>query len=1068
MKSKTNSFDKLFCLEETSPPLYFRSCDEIDEFAGNVPYSHLMRRAWETMALDGIFCIDRKPTIYFKKVQTIIPEEIKKLHRLLWNQGIATLLVIISREEVHVYSGLAYPAKKDDKDTATNERLVQLMDMTTHVLELNLFIERVETGQIYKDRKECFQTGNNVDRFLLDNLAKTRDQLVECSKPLDDKRVIYKRIHSLLGRLIFTCYLIDREIINGAQFAAVGAPELCNMADLLNKHEPETAKKVLYALFELLQNHFNGSMFDANIADEWLDITPVHIDILKRFINGEEAGTNQLTFDFWVYDFSIIPIETISAIYEDFLKAESFDEQLDEQREKGAYYTPKHLAEMVVDVAVEGWDSLLGKRYLDPSCGSGIFLVIIFNRLAEEWRRKNPKATNIERAKELLNIIQTHLCGVDVNVTACRITCFSLYLALLDQLNPKDIHELKEKHGTVLTKLLALKSDNYTTTKLPVIFEGNFFDADIPLHGVFDLVIGNPPWVGRNQEPDLIVTDWCLSKKNPYYEIAPNKRTDRLAFFLPQKQVAHAFMWKAPLHTQINGRICLLLPAKVIFNKTDIFQAGWFNQFKVDTVIQLSDLRRILFENAINPAIIVKYTSAKPVIDNYIVNYETPKANNEDPRRGVVTILSDDRKQITLREIIKYSKEKMASLLWKKHFWATDRDNELIDKLLGLPKLGELFELERWVGCQGFQPFKEETYLKRPKKYGEPEEAWWQEDCLYLNASASSFDFALLQSDCELIGNRYKQLHRSRLQQKQIYTPPMVLANKGFTKMAFCDFPVIFQDAIYSISGPSRDLNLLIFLSIVLKSDLAKYFQFHTSSSLGIERDQVHPNEFKRLPFLLPESTQNHKQSEAIIVKAAEIFGQTKQKMEGGCIGHETIIACVHAELQPLVYEYYDVSEHEQILIDDTVNIFSKSVMPTLNKYTPTLSISSVGQRASYADLLCDTLNLWAQGGNLRVRAACKVSSRLGMGVLTLHKCKEAIPYEESSTANNLQDSLRRIKKSLREDQGHFSYMRGLKIFEKDELHLVKPLALRNWTKTAALNDADEIVAAILSAGGKA
>lgn len=1064
MKTKANSFDQLFCLEESSPPIYFRSSEEIDDFAGNIPYSHLMRRAWETMVLDGIFCIDRKPTVYFKKVNNISTEEVKRLHLLLWNQGIATLLVLISESNVRVYSALAYPAKRDEPIDST-ERLVEILDVTAHALEMRQFISRVETGQIYQDKKECFQTGNNVDRFLLDNLARTRDQLVESSSPLIDKNLIYKRIHSLLGRLIFTCYLIDRKIINGAQFAAAGAPNVSNIRDLLNTLEPESAKKVLYALFDLLQKHFNGSMFDANIAEEWLDIAPIHIDILRKFINGEEPGTNQLTFDFWVYDFSVIPIETISAIYEDFLKAENQDRQLDEQREKGAYYTPKHLAEMVIDVAVEGWDSLLGKRFLDPSCGSGIFLVIIFNRLAEEWRRKNPEATNIERAKALLEIIQTHICGVDVNVTACRITCFSLYLALLDQLNPKDIHELKEKHGTILTKLLALKQDNYTTTELPVIFEGNFFDSDIPFSGAFDLVIGNPPWVGRNQGPDLVATEWCLSNNNPYCEIAPKKRVDRLAFFLPQKQIAHAFMWKTPLHAHRDGRICLLLPAKVIFNKTDIFQAGWFNRFKVETVIQLSDLRRILFENAINPAIIVKYTSTKPEDDNYAINYETPKASKDDPRRGIVTLLPGDRKQISLKEIVAFSKANTASLLWKKYFWATDRDNELIDKLLNLTTLGNLLE-NRWVDGQGFQPFIQENYKKNPKQYGEPKNAWWNARQLYLDASTTDFDFALFKQNCEVIGDRYKLLRRSP--SEKIFASPTVLINKGFTKAAFCDFPVIFQDAIYSITGPPEDSDLLIFLSILLKSNLAKYFQFHTSSSLGIERDQVHPNEYKRLPFPLPEATHSPKKSQAIIAKTAEIFQHTKLQLENTCIGHETIIASARAELQPLIYDYYDITEQEQILIDDTVKIFRRSVMPTANKYIPTLSGSRREQRAEYANLLCNTLNLWAHSSKLRVRAVCNVSSRLGLGILTLHKCNDAAPYEEFSTSNDLQESLRRIKRLLRKDQGHFSYLLDLKIFERNELHLVKPLALRHWTKTAALNDADEIASAILSAGREA
>ena len=88
----------------------------------------------------------------------------------------------------------------------------------------------------------------------------------------------------------------------------------------------------------------------------------------------------------------------------------------------------------VSDVALAKTSSLLDQRYLDPACGSGIFLVGLFNRIAEEWKQANPEARNDRRARELRKILCSSLAGVDKNPTACRITAFSLYLAYLDQL----------------------------------------------------------------------------------------------------------------------------------------------------------------------------------------------------------------------------------------------------------------------------------------------------------------------------------------------------------------------------------------------------------------------------------------------------------------------------------------------------------------------------------------------------------------------------------------------------------------------------------------------------------
>ncbi len=49
--------------------------------------------------------------------------------------------------------------------------------------------------------------------------------------------------------------------------------------------------------------------------------------------------------EIWPYDFGAIPIEAISAIYERFLKT---SEKLD-----GAFYTPRFLAELVLDVPLQ-------------------------------------------------------------------------------------------------------------------------------------------------------------------------------------------------------------------------------------------------------------------------------------------------------------------------------------------------------------------------------------------------------------------------------------------------------------------------------------------------------------------------------------------------------------------------------------------------------------------------------------------------------------------------------------------------------------------------------------------
>jgi hypothetical protein len=64
--------------------------------------------------------------------------------------------------------------------------------------------------------------------------------------------------------------------------------------------------------------------------------------------------------------------------------------------------------------------------------------------MAEEWRIQNPKAKIKTRLNAFRNFLTENLYGVDISQTSALITCFSLYLAFLDQMESKDIDELQK------------------------------------------------------------------------------------------------------------------------------------------------------------------------------------------------------------------------------------------------------------------------------------------------------------------------------------------------------------------------------------------------------------------------------------------------------------------------------------------------------------------------------------------------------------------------------------------------------------------------------------------------
>jgi len=1036
-------------LADKGAPEFFKSLTELQETQSVVAQAHVMRRAWEDFGLDGILYQDKSPYIYFKEVASINHDELKTLHRRLWNQGIAPFLVVISPEDFYVYSGLALPAKTDE-DIDTNERLVAVLSRTVDALELRQFYRSLQFGEIFRAKPKSFNPELRVDRYLLKNLEAARENLL---KPVAGTKLDIKVVHALLWRVIFISYLTDRRIIDSGYFEEIGADNTANLSQLLENFSNSESLSLLYSLFERLKRDFNGDLFGGDLLAEKQNIRDSHIEVLAAFLRGDDISIGQISLGFWVYDFSVIPIETISGIYERFLEAEDPYKK----RKSGAYYTPRFLAEIVLDIALERFDSLLDKRFLDPACGSGIFLVSLFNRIAEEWLQSNRFSGNRERASALIHILQNQLYGVDSDETetACRIAAFSLYLAFLDQLKPRDTKTLQEQ-GNALPNLVGRN-----------ILSKDFFDEDLDLSDNFDLVVGNPPWANASGDNNLI-EQWCEQRNLP----------------LAQRQLAYGFIWKAPLHTSNNGQVCFLLPAAILLNHHDrsiAAQQKWLKTYTLEKVVNLSDMRFYLFDSAIRPALVVRYKKDSTERSNF-VPYFVPKTAIETLKAEIISISAEDHIQVEVAKLLRELSGTRTSSLWKRCFWGTPRDQKFLDRLSYYPRLEDVVDqikikenkrTKRWVVGQGFQPKSENDdardaeRLKAGKKPSKTYVPSWPEDQLFIEGKSKHIDLILIESDCKRIDDRFKRLRR--LPDEKIFQAPHVLVKQGSTrglKVGYSDFNVCFQDSIQGFHGPEKDANLLMFLSAVLNSHLATYFLFHTSANWGTERDKVHEEELIRIPFPFPEDTPSPSRAKEIVSEVGSIFRTAKENLNQVLVDRDEIIWNSKRKLVPLIYEYYQVDELEQILIEDTVNIWIPSSTPNRGSINiPTLKESKTSERLEYLNLLCSLLNDWASRGRYQISGNIVASTRSGMGIIVLQKSTSdsKLNIEERESDHDLDFILRKISGLLSDYQGGIALYRNLKVFDEDKLYILKPLTFRFWSKTFALNDADEIAAAILT-----
>ncbi|UZJ64025.1 SAM-dependent methyltransferase [Sphingobacterium sp. KU25419] len=194
-----------------------------------------------------------------------------------------------------------------------------------------------------------------------------------------------------------------------------------------------------------------------------------------------------------MYDFSIIPIEFISNVYEMFIGK-------DNQKEEGAYYTPLFLVDYILKETVEKHlsDAQINEvvsnksgnysycKVLDPACGSGIFLVETLRKIIEKYIQDTGINVKDEKFKTAIkNLAKENIYGVDKDLSAVQVAVFSIYLTLLDYLEPPAIE----------------------TFKFPILFNANFFEADFfDINATFnshfkdfefDFILGNPPWKGN-------------------------------------------------------------------------------------------------------------------------------------------------------------------------------------------------------------------------------------------------------------------------------------------------------------------------------------------------------------------------------------------------------------------------------------------------------------------------------------------------------------------------------------------------------------------------------------------
>lgn len=598
-------------------------------------------------------------------------EALGEAHRLAWNFGHTPLLIVIEPGRIRAWSCYETPQSWDADDP-----LIFATSFEDHAAELLHWVYLTENAlqAKYPDR---FLRQERVDQTLLSNLKTMRRELM--AEHPDLPRISRPLAHDLLARLVFIQFLRDRTDSEGRR--ALSDERLASLAEdgILSKPYSAIAdilqsKGDTYALFRWLDNVFNGDLFPGKEGDaaqredawqsEMLMVSEFHFHRLADFIRGTVVlDSGQMSF--WPhYSFDAIPLEFISSIYEEFV---SPDEDA-----KGAHYTPPVLVDFLLDRVLPWEGERFDLRLLDPACGSGVFLVKSFHRLVWRWRQAHPGQD--PPIGWLKSVLTDQLHGVDRDINALRTASLSLYLALCDEIDPKDYWAKVE-----FPKLRGLS-----------LVASDFFDVcEGPQ---YDLIVGNAPW-GQDSMTESVEA-WA-SKQSPPWS-------------MPSKQSGPLFMPKAMMLLEDGGRLSIIQPATLLHNHTAVlesFRSRLFSDFRVEEVVNLLAIRYQLYSEAKSASCIMTLAHRYDGQDCDFVDYVVPKTVlNKNARDEGIRLSPYDFAEVPLHEA-------SSGDAWSILAWGGQRDFELVRRLQtqfdNLSQLGE-----EWV------IFK--SGFKRGTTYAEP------------------------------------------------------------------------------------------------------------------------------------------------------------------------------------------------------------------------------------------------------------------------------------------------------------------------------------------------------------
>lgn len=280
-----------------------------------------------------------------------------------------------------------------------------------------------------------------------------------------------------------------------------------------------------------IPNGYNGGLFR---FDETLNSLRISDESLRKVV---ELGTYNFADDLSVnilghiFEQSISDLEEIKNRVNESQSLETISQS--RRKKDGIFYTPDYIVRYIVDNSLGAYlreheekfkaefglkGDILDKTYekrekqaytkyqdflqnikvVDPACGSGAFLVYVFDYLLAENQRIGDILGNTLFSSDeyVRDILRNNIYGVDLNEESVEITKLSLWLKTAQK-------------GKKLTSL-----DNNIKTGNSLLLNWKEMFVDVFKSGGFDVVVMNPPYVKETEGKQI----FAELHGNPLYQ----------------------------------------------------------------------------------------------------------------------------------------------------------------------------------------------------------------------------------------------------------------------------------------------------------------------------------------------------------------------------------------------------------------------------------------------------------------------------------------------------------------------------------------------------------------------